>query len=331
MNSEKIYIDPRWDGAGGIGTFYNNINHINEYKKINIVGQPFNPVDCWNSSKALMKINDGVVFFPGYIPPLYSKVPFVFTIHDLNHLDRKENSSVSKKIFYNTVIKKGCSRAGYIFTVSEFSKTRIVEWSGVDADKVINVGNGVSPLFFPNGERVHLGFKYLLCVSNRKGHKNELGTLLGFKKAQIDPEIKIIFTGNPDGFIKNKIAELGLQERVVFTGYLEEEYLPKLYRSALGVVFVSFYEGFGLPVAEAQASGVPVLTSYGSSLEEIAGDAACLVDPNSTDEIAKGISDICNNISLRDSLVANGIINSRRFNWDETAKHVDTYLKKLMY
>lgn len=330
MNN-KIYIDPRWERAGGIGTFYKNINSINKYQEIDIKGQPFNAVDCWNSTKAIIRINNGVIFFPGYIPPLYSKKPFVFTIHDLNHLDRKENSSLSKKIFYNTVIKSGCLRANYIFTVSDFSKSRIVEWSGVDADKVINVGNGVSHAFMPEGEKVDFDFPFLLCVSNRKGHKNELGTLLGFQKAKIDPKIKIVFTGKPDTFIQTKIAELNLQDRVVFTGYLPEEYLPKLYRSAIGIIFVSFYEGFGLPVVEAQASGVPVVTSYGSSLEEVAGGAAYLVDPNSIDEISKGISEICDNITLRERLIPDGIINSKRFNWVETARKVDTYLKKIMY
>ncbi|HBS5214977.1 TPA: glycosyltransferase family 4 protein [Klebsiella pneumoniae] len=327
--NKKIYIDPRWEKAGGIGTFYKNINNINQYEHIDIKGQPFNATDCWHSTKAIFKINDGVIFFPGYIPPLYSKKPFVFTIHDLNHLDRNENSSISKKIFYNTVIKNGCSRANYIFTVSDFSKTRIIEWSGVDENKVINVGNGVSPAFSPNGEKVDFDFKFLLCVSNRKGHKNELGTLLGFQKAKIDPTIKIVFTGEPNTFIKSKIADLNLQDRVVFTGYLPEDYLPKLYRTAIGVVFVSFYEGFGLPVVEAQASGIPVVTSYGSSLEEIGGGAAYLVDPNSVDEISKGISEICNNSILRERLIPEGIINSKRFDWNKTARQVDNYLKKL--
>lgn len=330
MTFKEIYIDPRWENAGGIGTFYENINSINKYRHIDIEGKPYNPKDCFYSAKAISKLNDAVVFFPGYIPPLYSKNSFVFTIHDLNHLDRQENSSFTKKIFYNTVIRHGCRKADYIFTVSDFSRSRIIEWSGVDEKKVINVGNGVSSSFSPYGEKLELNYNYILCVSNRKGHKNEIGTLLGYHKADIDPEIKLVFTGLPNSILKDKIEELGLNERVIFTGYLSEEELPKLYRSALALIFVSFYEGFGLPVIEAQASGVPVVTSYGSALEEVAGNASYLVDPQSVVDISKGLSQICNNNVLRAKLIENGLVNCKKYNWNLTAQLVDNYLNKLV-
>lgn len=329
MNSKKIYIDPRWVKAGGIGTFYENINKINNYNHINIHGMPYNPIDCYYSSKAASQINDAIIYFPGYIPPLYSKNVFVFTIHDLNHLDREENSSFTKKIFYNTVIKNGCRKASYIFTVSDFSRRRIIEWSGVDEGKVINVGNGVSEDFSQNGERLILDYDYILCVSNRKGHKNELGTLMSFYRADIDPKIKLVFTGYPNALLQRKIDELQINQRVIFTGYLAESDLPKLYRSAIALVFVSFYEGFGLPIIEAQASGIPVITSYGTSLEEVSGKAAYLVEPTDIDDISTGIAEVCNNHQLRATLITDGLNNSKRYNWKYTAKLVDEYLNRL--
>ena len=325
----NIYIDPRWKNAGGIGTFFEKINIINRYEYMNISGSPSKPVDCIYSAKAISQHKNGVFFFPGYIPPLYSRSPYVFTIHDLNHLDRKENSSFSKVLFYNTVIKNGCNKASYIFTVSNFSKKRIIEWAGIDEDKVINVGNGVSENFHPDGEKLSLNYDYVLCVSNRKGHKNEVGTLEGFNKARIDPKIKIIFTGNPDAFILNKVKELNIQDRVIFTGYISEEYLTKLYRTALCVVFVSFYEGFGLPIVEAQASGTPVVTSHGSSLGEISGDGAFLVDPYSHIDISNGITELCMNQRLRTELIAKGLVNCKRFSWEKTASIVDQKLVEL--
>ncbi|MCB4376530.1 glycosyltransferase family 1 protein, partial [Klebsiella aerogenes] len=83
---KNILIDDRWSGSGGIGTFAEEINKITNYKSAGFTGKPFSPVDCIKTSLKMLKMRDGIVFFPGYIPPLFSRIPFVFTIHDLNHL-----------------------------------------------------------------------------------------------------------------------------------------------------------------------------------------------------------------------------------------------------
>ncbi|WP_446918304.1 glycosyltransferase family 4 protein, partial [Klebsiella pneumoniae] len=263
---------------------------------------------------------------PGYIPPLHSKNPYVFTIHDLNHLDRDDNSSFFKKLFYNTVIKHGCTNAKFIFTVSEFSRQRILAWSGVNENKVINVGNGVSPDFSPHGEKIDLGFDFLLCVSNRKGHKNEMRTLEAFKLSNMPQSYKLVFTGGSNESIKKKIDELGISDRVYFTGYLKDAELPKLYRAARALIFVSLYEGFGLPVVEAQASGIPVITSNGSSLSEVAGSAALFVNPESVMDIANAITTIFTDSSVRDTLINSGFHNAKRYSWENTAGKIDEYL-----
>ncbi|VUT02186.1 glycosyltransferase family 4 protein [Klebsiella spallanzanii] len=327
MKDREIYVDARWENSGGIGTFYKRINEINNYKKIKISGHQSSPLDTWNSSIAISRVKNAVVFFPGYIPPLFSSLPYVITLHDLNHIDRKENSNVIKRIFYNIIVKRGCRKAAYIFTVSEFSKNRIIEWSGVKPEKVVNVGNGASKDFTPEGPAIDYTFEYLLCVSNRKAHKNEIGTLKAFKLANIDKGIKLVFTGKANEEINKNISKLGLQERVIFTGLLPEEELPKLYRTAKAVVFVSFYEGFGLPIIEAQASGTPVITSSGTALEEVAGDAALIVDPNNIDAIADGIMQLCTNKRLVKELVDKGFDNIKRYSWNKTAEIVDRYLK----
>lgn len=325
----NIYIDPRWKNAGGIGTFYEEVNKINGYETLSIKGDPASPFDTLSSAITLSSLNNSVVFFPGYIPPLSSKVPYVFTIHDLNHLDRKENSSVAKKVFYNTIIKKGCKTSSFIFTVSDFSRNRIIEWSGVDENKVINVGNGVSHEFTPDGEKMDLGYEYFLCVSNRKSHKNEFGVLKAFSDANIDNQIKLVFTGKPNNEIQSFISALDIQERVVFTGFIDSRELPKLYRSAKALIFPSFYEGFGLPVIEAQASGVPVITSNNSSLGEISGGAAFLVEPTEINDIVKAIELVCYSAELVKVNTKNGLINAKKYSWEKTANIVDRYLKQL--
>lgn len=326
-NMRTIYIDPRWGTSGGIGTFYKKINEINKYERLSISGSPVSPYDSIRSSVYVNRLSNALVFYPGYIPPLFSKNPYVFTIHDLNHLDRPENSSFFKKTFYNTVIKKGCLDSKFIFTVSEFSRQRILEWSGVDDNKVVNVGNGVSPRFNPVGDKLTLGFDFILCVSNRKGHKNEIRTLNAFALAKIPKEIKLVFTGEPDEVMLANINELKLNGRVYFTGYLDDAQLPNLYRASLALVFVSLYEGFGLPVIEAQATGVPVITSNTTALSEIAGQGALLVDPLDVEEIADSISLLLIKPSLCESLVRTGFENIKHFTWEKTAEKVHKYLE----
>jgi len=314
---------------GGIGTFYEQVNKINQYQVLDFEGSPASPLDTIKSSIKLSKLSEAKVFFPGYIPPLLTKHPYVITIHDLNHLDRPENSSLFKKIFYNLIIKRGCKKASYIFTVSEFSKRRIVDWSGVPSEKVINVGNGVSSSFHPDGERYDVPYDYLLCVSNRKLHKNEEGTLKAFKAANIDSSIKLVFTGKEDEHVRTIIKNLKLEDRVIFTGFIPETDLPKLYRTAKALLFVSFYEGFGLPIVEAQASGIPVITANNTSLAEIAGDAAVLVDAADIDSIAKAITDVCHSETLKNDLVKKGFENKARYSWEDTASKVHEYLSRL--
>jgi glycosyltransferase involved in cell wall biosynthesis len=327
---KKILIDNRWSGSGGIGTFSEQINAINNYSDAEFQGEPYSPLDCVKTTLKLFSKKGRVIFFPGYIPPLFSREPYVFTIHDLNHIDRSENSSFFKRIFYRFVILNGCKKAQLIFTVSEFSKKRIVEWSGVDANKVINVGNGVSEDFTPVGDTLNFPFDYFLCVSNRKAHKNEFGTLAAFKQANLPEHVKLLFTGKATEEIERKIVELGLSDRVVFTGYIESEALPKLYRGARALIFVSFYEGFGLPVVEAMASGVPVITSHTTSLGEVAGDAAQLVDPENIGEIAGVMTKVNHDEGLRAQMRQAGLQRAKKYSWNMTAKQVDEQLNKIL-
>ncbi|VTN10250.1 D-inositol-3-phosphate glycosyltransferase [Raoultella terrigena] len=167
-----------------------------------------------------------------------------------------------------------------------------------------------------------------MLVTGKK-HKNEVGVLKAFKIADIDKNIKLVFTGKPDEYIQSLINHLKLKDRVVFTGYLDAAELPKLYRSARGLVFPSFYEGFGLPVIEAQASGIPVITSSTTSLGEVSGGAAILVDPYQVDEIADGIEKVFNAKSDMCELIRKGLLNAKTYTWERTAGLVDLYLKKI--
>ena len=250
-------------------------------------------------------------------------------IHDLNHIDFTQNSSRLKRIYYELIMRRACRNAAAVITVSEFSKKRIVEWARIPESKVVNIGNGVDGAYTPSAAPYAPGYPYLLCVSNRRTHKNEPRVLEAFAKAQIDPGIRLVLTGLATDALLTQAEHLGIAQRLVFAGRVPEDELPSYYRGAVALVFPSLYEGFGLPVIEAMACGTPVLTSDSTSLPEVAGDAALLVDPKSVEQISAGIERLCSDQTLRMQMVERGFKQSARFTWDMTTKRMSNVLHEI--
>lgn len=329
-NFLPIVFDSRWIGSNGIGRFAHEIsNRINFLHKIDHKINPtsfISPlvIEHW------LKSNNSLKFFsPGFIPPLSEKYKFVFTIHDLNHIDLPYNSSHIKKIFYSQVIRPAIHKAQFVFTVSEYSKARIVEWANCDADKIINVGNGVSNSFTTYSEPEKPGFPYIFCCSNRKRHKNEERLIRAYKHSNLFNDIKLVLTGNSSQEIEFLIQSLSLQGSVIFTGEVSEPKLAAWYRGAISTIFPSLYEGFGFPIIESMACGTPIITSKTTSMPEIAGDAALYVDPYNIDEISYAMLRITSDQELRSSLQQNGLIRAKQYTWDSTASIVKEYLSKI--
>lgn len=326
-----IFADQRRIGDHGIGRFARHVLAHLKYRPIPLVSDPDSPLDPWRLARVLSSLTDNDLFFsPGYNPPLYCAVPFIFTLHDLNHLDRPENSSPLKRLYYETIIKRACHRASNILTVSEFSRGRIIDWSGVPPEKVVNVGNGVDPKFNPNVASYDLPFPYLLCVSNRRRHKNEFRQVEAFSRLGLSDHIKLVFTGEPTAELVNCIERNHLTQSVHFVGQVPEARLPSLYRSAEALVFVSLYEGFGLPVLEAMACGTPVVTSNTTALLEVAGDAALLVDPTSVDQITEAMGRVISDSSLRQFLRGRGLMQAKQYSWPATVAHVQDILATIV-
>lgn len=324
----SIGFDHRWVGSHGIGRFASEIKkRVSGLDGFSLPCRPTNPLDCFLLSLRML-MRPGYYFSPGYNAPLVGLGRYIFTVHDLNHIDLPYNSSPLKRLYYRLVLKRGCRKALRILTVSEFSRRRIIEWAGVAETQVVNVGNGVDRCFTPLARPYTPGYEYLLCVGNRKRHKNELRLLDAFSQSKIDPKFVLLFTGCPDVELSAKITALGIEERVKFSGFVKDEDLPGLYTGARAVLFPSLYEGFGLPVVEAMACGVPVLTSNVTSLPEVAGDGALLVDPYSMDDIAAGIAKIASDEALRQTLVDRGLHQAKYFSWDAVAEKVAKVLKE---
>ncbi len=322
-----IYVDDRRVGEHGIGRFARQVLKGLDYTPVPLRTDPDSPLDPVRLTRALSKLKSSDLFFsPGYNPPLHCAAPFIITLHDLNHLDQPENSSPLKRLYYAMIVKRACHLAACVLTVSEFSRSRIIEWSGIPPNKVVNVSSGVGPEFNPLVAPYEFSTPYILCVSNRKKHKNDLRHIEGYAKSGLKKELCLVFTGSPTSDLMDCIHRNQVTGHVHFLGPVPEERLASLYRGAEALLFASLYEGFGLPVVEAMACGTPVLTSTTTALQEIAGDAALLVDPTSVDQIAVALERIIHDSLLRRQLREKGLLRAALFTWDKTRAMVQEIL-----
>ncbi|CAI1545850.1 Mannosylfructose-phosphate synthase [Serratia quinivorans] len=326
----KILFDGRWIGEHGIGRFAREIyGAVDNLEEIKLDGDPASKYDSFRLTKYLSN-NKGCFFSPGYNSPLKFLERCIITVHDLNHIDVISNTTLLKKIYYNTILKNACKKSAKIFTVSEFSKERICEWSHVDSGQVIVVGNGVSPSFNFNVDNYAAVRPYILTVGNRRRHKNELMALQAYARSSLSKTHDYLFTGETTNELMQEINNYGIDGNVIFTGKVSDDVLATIYKGASLLFFPSLYEGFGLPVIEAMACGTPVITSNGTSLKEVAGEAALLVDPCNIDEMVYSLEKVVNSESVAESLKLKGLEQAKKFTWEKTTNKINQELKKLI-
>lgn len=325
-----IIYDSRWIGSHGIGRFSTEVrNRLANYYKLNDYTSRYNPISILGNillNKDLFHIphvyNSYLFFSPSFTPPVLSKVPFAFTIHDLIHLNYPPERSLNKVLYYNTVVKLGIKNSCHIFTVSEFSKREIIEYFAADPNKVTVIGNGISTYFNETALKLTHQRPYFLYVGNSKPHKNMIGVLKAFNKFNLRRNFSLLCVSYPTHELKKYISINRLGENISFIYGISDQELASMYRGAVALLFPSFYEGFGLPVVEAMACGTPVITSNVTSLPEIAGDAALFVDPYSLDEIVSAMNKIVDDQGLRYQMIDKGLKQSRKFSWDITVKKI---------
>lgn len=318
--NDSILYDARWIGNHGIGRFAAELQkHLPGMEAFQARRRPWHPLDPLLLGYELMRRRPRLFFSPGYNSPLGWPGTFVFSLHDLNHLRVPENSNAAKRAYYRLIIKPACHRAAFVLTVSEYSKQEICAWAKIAEERIVNVGNGVGPPFVASGTRYDPGYPYLLYVGSHKVHKNLPRLFEAYATSGVHNNVRLILTGQPDAEILQKLQNLGLTDHVTFVGFPNNEDLSAYYRGALGVVFPSLYEGFGLPAVESMACGTPVLTSNVCSLPEIVGDAGLLIDPTDTEAIADGIRRLVEDSTLIADLRQRGLERARQFTWDKTA------------
>lgn len=321
----NIFLDYRWSGTHGLGRMTEEIFLHNSPSLLKFRLSPSSPFDPFILSLYLFfKLSKNDIFLTfGYSAPFFSRNPYYITIADLNYIDCIENTSFFKRLYFNVIVKRLVIKAEKVLTISEFSRLRIIEWSGLSPESVVNVGCGVSQVFFDNKYVWEPGYEYILVSGNRKLHKNESVALRAFSNLQINKKIKLVFTGSANVTLISLAKELNISDRVIFLGVVSTTTLSSVYRGAICLLFPSLYEGFGLPAAEAMASGTPVITSCLTSLPEVVADSAILINPYSVNEITFALEHVISDESLRQSLISSGLIRSRSFSWSLVAKKVN--------
>ena len=273
----------------------------------------------------LRRRRPALAHFLHVVPPAW-RGPSVLTVQDLSFEHFPEVMSRSDRFFFRTFVPRSARRADRVLTGSEWTKSDLVERYAVPAERIAVTPYGVDPVFQPKGPRPERP-PYALFVGALQGRKRPDLALHALRA--VDSDLHLVFAG-PDRGLESDLREearlLGLADRVEFAGHVAPDELAGLYRGAACLVFPSRYEGFGLPVLEAMASGTPVVATRSSSIPEVAGDAAILVDGDAG-ELAAGIERA---LSERERLVSDGLARAAQFSWAETARHTAAVYRELV-
>lgn len=285
-------------------------------------------------TRKLRKINPDLFYSPDGYLSLRTKVPSVVEFHDLNFEHFPNDMPKIHLWHYKTFFPRFAKKAKRIVTVSEFSKQDIIEHYQISPEKVDVAYNGVNEIFSPIPveqqtevrNRYSDGKHYFMFVGSLHPRKNlaRLFTAFDLFKRQSGSDVRLLIVGEKRWWtepIQKAYDAMSCKDDVVFTGRLSAEDLHLVTASALASVYVSYFEGFGIPILEAFRCGTPVITSNVTSMPEVARDAALLVDPFQVQSIADAMNAILDP-DVRKDLVEKGFRRARDFSWDQTAEDI---------
>jgi glycosyltransferase involved in cell wall biosynthesis len=287
------------------------------------------------AARALDAIRPDVAHFTNGMMPLGSPVATVVTVHDMSLRLYPRCHPVRRLLLNRPLMHVAIRQAQSIVTVSNSARRDLLRLHSVPADRVSVVHEAASPVFRPIADRARLedmrtryGLppRFILYVGTIEPRKNLTRLMAAFARARHAGIPHHLVCVGPYGWashdLSGQIDRLGIRHAVHFTGYVPFDHLPAIYNLGDFFAFPSLYEGFGLPVVEAMASGLPVLTSNTSSLGEIAGDAAETIDPTDTDAMADAIVRLATDPELRRDRAERGLRRARTFSWVQTARQM---------
>lgn len=267
----------------------------------------------------------------GYLP-LKSNIPQIGVIHDINFFHFPQTIPLLVRWYYNYFFPKFARKANRLATVSEYSKKDICQNYGIDPAKIDVVYNGANELYTPLTEEeivetqnlISHGAPYFVFVGAFNPRKNIVRLLLAFEqfKKTTSSKVKLIIVGEKmygTSQMMRVLKGMEFKDEVIFSGRLQVDSLKNVIGSALAMIFVSYYEGFGIPILEAMKCDVPLIVSNCTSLPEVSGDAAIYVDPFNVESIAEGMVLISKDESLRKQLIVKARTQREKFSWDSTA------------
>jgi glycosyltransferase involved in cell wall biosynthesis len=274
---------------------------------------------------------------------LLSNVPQIAVIHDLNFHHNPEQLPKLVRWYYNTFFPKYAQKAARIATVSEYTKQDIVKTYGIDASKIDVTLNGCNTRYVPLSEAENEktrkqytdGKVYFLFVGLIIPRKNLIRLMRAFElfKTQTGSEMRLLIVGEKkwwDNAHEEVYQSLVHKNDIQFAGRLMAEDLHKVLSAAFALTFVPIFEGFGIPIIEAFSCGTPVITSNVTSMPEVAGGAALLVDPFQEKDIAQKMKMLVDSEELQKSLVEKGLERKQAFSWDYTASQMWKCIEKVL-
>jgi glycosyltransferase involved in cell wall biosynthesis len=285
----------------------------------------------------LRRIGADVFHAPHYVLPPMLPCPAVVTIHDCIHLMFPEYlPNRAAYLYARTFMTLAARRSARVLTVSEASKRDILQYFRVPPERIEVIYNGIDERFWSAPaedavervrQRYQLNDPFILYTGNIKPHKNLVRLIEAFQRLRRSglDQVKLLIIGDEISkyaTLRRAVHRHKLHKHVRFHGFVPDETLAILYRLAAAFVFPSLYEGFGLPPLEAMASGTPVVTSNVSSLPEVVGDAALLIDPYDVDAIAGAIRMVLTDAALRDDLRERGWRRAREFSWERSVARI---------
>lgn len=300
---------------------------------------------CWFEyavPAALKKYKADVFYSPDGYLSLSTAVPQLGVMHDLNFEHYPGDLPFLTRHYYRYFFPKFAAKAARLATVSEYSKKDIMNCYGISDDKIDVVYNGVNELYrpIPNDQQQQIrnrytgGAPYFIFVGmlhQRKNIANLLRAFEQFKKQKSTP-VKLLIVGHRKWWTAEMESVFSSMEHasdVVFTGRQPIEELVQMVASAMAMTYVSYFEGFGVPIVEAMKCGVPVITSSLTSMPEVSGDAAVIVDPFNVNEIASAMHQIESDAELRSTLGAKGITRAAAFSWEKTSEKIWSGLQRI--
>lgn len=272
-----------------------------------------------------------VLFVPAHTVPLIHPAKTVVTIHGLEYEFCPKAYSLWARFYMRFSIKNSCRWARTIITVSNNTKNDLIQSYGIKENKIRVIYEGYNRNFQP--EHSGQNSKFLLFIGRLEERKNIVGIIKAFEilKERYKTPHQLILAGKfgyGEKAIRRELQTVNCAKDIILTGFVSEEEKWQLLRKADVFLFPTFYEGFGIPILEAQSAGVPVVASNNSSIPEVMDGSALLVDPMNAEQIADATFKLISDESARNDIIKRGYENVKRFSWDKCAEEIAKLIKK---